>query len=131
MNTCHRCKTEYEFSSVKKYPWGRDYCCVECFLNIKKPEPEPKKEDYGYFGGIPDSNLPDDFIQLLKPQFNIGDNVKIIKGRNFGAIGIVEDVKPGKDTGIALNNCCLLYIVDTRNSIGFKSICTEDYLSKV
>lgn len=57
MNKCSRCKTEYDPKTVKQYAWGRTYCCVECFLNMKKPEKEPEEnmEDV----------LPE-FIRILK-----------------------------------------------------------------
>lgn len=35
---CSRCKENYDKRNVKQYAWGARYCCVECFLNIKKPD---------------------------------------------------------------------------------------------
>ena len=34
---CNRCREEYDTETVKQYAWYQNYCCVECFLNMSKP----------------------------------------------------------------------------------------------
>ena len=44
---CRRCKTKYDYQNVKQYPWGNQYCCADCFLNIKTPNTQKTKFKIG------------------------------------------------------------------------------------